>query len=303
VPAGLLGATMIVMTPAPVVARPSSTPATTRLHFTEVSARGYTVVRNSFVQTWLGGKWVGSSLGRLVQARQHRALLAYLLLLMSWSAVDKLDDPLEADVWARALSPDPPEALIPASAMTRIWNALEAHGLITRKRENRRVRIRPQREDAHHEYLRPRPDLSKARREKFFALPDEFWLQTWHLRLGMPGVAMLLILLAETQGRNEVHIPYDRVQAWYGVSPKTMQNGLDELRKADLLIVRENWVRSDWSKIGYTQQFWYSLADPFSTSYRKNLQAAAAKATRIRAAKAVPRKRPSKKKVPNGNAS
>lgn len=47
-------------------------------------------------------------------------------------------------------------------------------------------------------------------------------------------------------------------------------------------------------------KFWYSLADPFSTRYRQELQAAAAKATRLRAAKAAARKRPSKKKVPGG---
>jgi hypothetical protein len=272
-----------------------STPATTRREFVRVSARGFTVIRNIFVQDRIGGKGVGSTLGRLVEARQPRALLAYLLLLMSWSAIDKMPEPLEAAVWARALSPNPPADPIPASAMTRVWNKLVELGLITRQREARLVRIGPRREDGKRDYSRPRPDESKSVREKFFVLPDVFWTDDWHETLSMPGIAMLLILLEETTGRDEVHLAYERAPAWYGISPKTMQNGLDELRRLGLATMREEWVRSDFSKIGKKQRRYYQLTGPFSREERKKLQDTAKRATRRRATKAVHRRAPAKK--------
>jgi hypothetical protein len=81
-------------------------------------------VRNHFVQVRRQGKWGGSSLGRLIHARRHRALLAYLLLLMVAQPLDSRPKPLEAAVWARALSPDPPGGRWPETAMTPIWSML-----------------------------------------------------------------------------------------------------------------------------------------------------------------------------------
>jgi hypothetical protein len=279
-----------------------STPASTRAEFVRVSARGFTVIRNIFVQIRVGNKGFGSSLGRLVEARQLRALQAYLLLLMSWSALDKLPEPLAADVWARGLSPSPPKLPVPPSAMTRVWNTLQDHGLITRHREARLVRIGPRREDSKREYVRPRPDLSMSSREKFFILPDAFWTDGWHEKLRLPGLAMLLVLLEETTGRDEVHLAYERAPAWYGISAKTMQNGLEELRRLDLVAERAEWVRADFSKIGRTQKRYYRLKGPFSRDERRRLQESATEATQNRA-KAAPRKRIAKKKVPNGSSS
>lgn len=279
-----------------------STPATTRAEFVRISARGFTVIRNIFVQDRVGGKGVGSTLGRLVEARQPRPLLAYLLLLMSWSAIDKLPEPLEAAVWARALSPNPPANPIPASAMTRVWNKLAELELITRQREARLVRIGPRREDGKRDYSRPRPDESRSVREKFFVLPDVFWTENWYEKLSMPGVAMLLILLEETTGRDEVHLAYERAPAWYGISAKTMQNGLDELRHFGLATMREEWVRSDLSKVGKKQRRYYQLTGPFSRRARKKLQDTAKRATLRRATKTARRRTPAKK-VASGNSS
>lgn len=279
-----------------------ATPATTRESFTRSAGRGYTVIRNQLVQVRVGGKWTGSTVGRLVEARQPRALLAYLLLLMSWSAIDKREQPLEAGVWARALSPSDPQPEWPAAAMTRIWNVLEEFGLIHRSRQGRLVKLGPRREDGVKPYTRPRPDLSAGRREKFFILPDSFWLDGWHEKLSLPGLAVLLILLEETTGRDEVAIGYERAPDWYGVSAKTFQNGVEDLRKNSLVAIRKTWVRDDFSTIGKKPKFFYSLTGEFSRQSRRSLQAAATRATKKRIAKsaraAAPR--PGKQGGPDG---
>jgi hypothetical protein len=97
--------------------------------------------------------------------------------------------------------------------MSRVLNTLEEHRLVERSREGHLVRVVPRREDGRKEYARPRPDLGKQAREKFFAVPDAFWLDGWHRKLTFPGIAVLLILLAETQGRDSVHLTLEDADA------------------------------------------------------------------------------------------
>lgn len=266
---------------------PTATPSQTREHLTKVSARGYTVIRNNFVQERRGARWVGSSLGRLVRARQPRALLGYLLLLMSWSALDRRSKPLEAVVWARALSPDPPSPPWAASAMSRVWTTLEGapHQLVTRERKARLVKLSPRQENGRSPYTRPRPDESTRASEKFFILPDAFWLDGWYQRLSMPGVAVLLILLAGTTGRDEARLSPEHAHEWYGIAEKTMRNGLEELRREGLVTERREWVTEPLSPIGKTQRLYCCLTGVFSREERRQLQTAAASATRKRATK------------------
>lgn len=267
--------------------RPASTPASTRATFAKRAGRGYTPVRNSLVQVREGDKWIGSSLGRLVEARQPRALLTYLLLLMAWPWLERLERPLEAAVWARALSPEAPGHLWPASAMSRIWNTLEDHGLVERSREGHLVRVVPRREDGGKAYARPRPDQGKHHSEKFFVVPDAFWLDDWHKKLTLPGIAVLLILLAETQGRDAVHLTLDDANAWYGISAKTMQNGLNDLRKHSLLGENRSYVVNDLSAVGVTPHFTYWPQRDFSRATRQTLQRVATRETRKRVAKSA----------------
>jgi hypothetical protein len=236
---------------------PTATPHQTLVKMTTLAGRGFTVVRDSFVQVKRNGKSVGSSLGRLVQARRHRALLAYLVLLMIAQPFDKRPKPLEAQVWARALSPDPPAAEWPDTAMTPVWTMLEKppHKLVVKDRQARLVKITPRKENGRGPYARPRPDQRPSDvGERYFVLPDAFWLDGWHNRLSMPGVAVLLILLAGTTSREEAWLSPERADEWYGISTKTMFNGLEELRKKGLLRVREEWVPAELSAIGKTKK-------------------------------------------------
>jgi len=77
---------------------PIATPHQTLQELTGIAGRGFTVVRNNLVQVLRRGKYGGSSLGRLVNARRRRALLAYLLLLMVVQPLEKRAKPLEAKV-------------------------------------------------------------------------------------------------------------------------------------------------------------------------------------------------------------
>lgn len=268
--------------------KPTATPASTRAELAQRSARGYTVVRNSFVQVRVGNKWVGSKLGRLVEARQPRALRAYLLMLMVHSTLENRSIPLEAGVWARALSPAPPAAAWSPAAMTRVWSALEGHNLISRERKARLVQVVPRREDGRQPYTRPRPDQLSSVGERYFIIPDCFWIDGWHEQLSMPGIAVLLILIHDTSARDEVRLPYDRIQDWYGISAKTLQNGLADLRRHGLLHERHEWVVENLSAIGRTQRQYYSPTGPFSPAERKKLQVVALMATRKRVARQLP---------------
>ena len=274
---------------------PASTPESTRATFAKRAGRGYTPVRNSFVQVREANKWVGSSLGRLVESRQPRALSAYLLLLMGWPWLERRENPLEAEVWARALSRDAPGHPWPASAMTRVWNTLEKHELIERTREGHLVRITPRREDGGGAYARPRPDQGRRARERFFVIPDAFWLNGWYNKLTFPGVAVLLTLLAETQGRDSVHLSLDDAKDWYGISAKTLQNGLNDLRAHGLLGEQRQWVVNDLSAIGVMPYFSYWPQQDFSRSSRQKLQGAAMREARKRVAKSAARAKKIKK--------
>ena len=278
---------------------PTATPHQTLVAMTGIAGRGFTVVRNSMVQVNRRGKWVGSSLGRLVQARRHRALLAYLLLLMVAQPLDKRPKPLEAKVWARALSPDPPAPAWPETSMTPLWTMLEQppHKLIERERQARLVKITPRKENGRGPDTRPRPDQRPADLgERYFILPDAFWLDGWHTQLSMPGVAVLLILLHETTARDEVWLSPERADEWYGISTKTMYNGLEELRKNGLLTVREEWVPAELSAIGKTKKNHYNLNTPFATDERRALQKTAQDAARKREADAARKNRPRRRR-------
>lgn len=271
---------------------PTATPQQTLEALTRYAGRGFTPVRNSFVQRRLrSGKFVGSSLGQLVHERRHRALLGYLLLLMTTQSLDRRSAPLEAKVWARALSPRPPAPAWPDTAMTPIWAMLDTGPprLITKERQARLVKITPRKENGRGDYTRPRPDQQPGDAgELYFTLPDAFWLDDWHNMLSLPGVAVLLILLAGTVTRDEAWLSPERAPEWYGIAPKTMYNGLEDLRKNGLLAARDEWVTAALSGIGKTKKTHYRLRDPFSRAARLKLQDTTRTEAQRRAAAATP---------------
>lgn len=187
----------------------------------------------------------------------------------------------EAEVWVRALQSDTGAGTTwSTSTLSRAWRDLEDMGLIAKKREGRLLRVTPRREDAAADYEVPggRTDRWNA----YFALPDEFWNQQLFAQLKLPGLVMLLLLAKETNYKSEVWLTYDNAEEWYGIKPKSAQNGLVELGRLGVVHRRTERIKAPLSPTGSTVRMWYSLTGPFGFEARKALQARAAAETKLR---------------------
>lgn len=251
----------------------TASPAETREDLLKVSGRGYTVVRHILRQLPDDSVDRVSVLGPMVTDRKRRSLQLYLLLLTAWPWLEAQPRPLPAAVWARALTTDHGRQWTP-SQVSATWLDLERRGLVKRKRLSRGVVVRPRREDGKARYTSP--GLVKGdRRETYFVLPREFWTDAWFERLTMPGLAMLLIIAGETSDKDEVWLTNDDAAKWYGLSARSVEAGIENLRANRLLDERVEWIKAPLSAIGTTKRHWYSLTGPFACDARAGLQKAA----------------------------
>lgn len=231
-----------------------------------VSARRRLVpIRRTFVQLPRGDAHVDRAgpLARLVEGRQHVAL-DLLLLLLALQPVISDQDPLPGKTWARLLSTSS-DARSPAT-VSRTWAVLEKLNLIRRERGQP---VRPLREDGSDAtWTHPGEDRDAV---GYFSLPRRYWTDGWHERLHLPGKAVLLIVLAETNtpGSPAFSLPAEKIATHYGLSLSTVKRGLQELR--DLELLGEHWQRvpAPRSATGWTYRTHYWLNTPFSTKYRE----------------------------------
>lgn len=248
-------------------------PQDTRATMTRLSARGYAAVRQVLVQ--LPDEKLterGSTLGRMVHERSHRALLLYLLLLTCWPWLRENHQPLPAKVWIRALTASGAPTWSP-STLSRAWADLEEFGLLEqRQREARAVRVKPRREDGKDSY--DPPGGRRSGEHRYFVLPDTFWNDELFAKLTLPGLAVLLIIAKETNSlkKKEMYVPLKQARAWYGVSAKTLQNGLHDLDRHGLLHRREERIKAPLSATGWTTRVWYSLTGDFGSEARAALR-------------------------------
>lgn len=253
----------------------AATSGETRAELTRLSARGYAQIRHVLVQLPDEKKPRASSIARFMSERKHRALLLYLLLLTCWPWLKDRRSPLESNVWVRALQSDLPNAPTwSASTLSRAWADLEEMQLITREREGRLLRVVPRREDAGADY--EAPGGRKDRWNAYFALPDEFWNKEIFAQLKLPGLVMLLLLAKETSYQSEVWLTYENAEKWYGIKPKSAQNGLAELERLALVHRRPEKIKAPLSPTGSTVRMHYSLTGAFGHKARQALQARAA---------------------------
>jgi DNA-binding transcriptional ArsR family regulator len=244
---------------------PVATPAQTRSTFTKLSARGYTQLRHILVQL-PDGKERGSTVGKMVGGRKHRALLLYVLILTCWPWLKDRKFPLPADAWLRALASK--DGLTWSnSTLSRALADLQEMGLIERQRVGRSVRIVPRREDGGDAYTAP--EGRTDRYNTYFTLPDSFWNDELFAKLNLPGLAMLLVIAKETSKEPEMYIPHEYGQAWYGLKPGTIKNGIKELRDLEMLNERMEWRTAPLSAIGRAPRIWYSLRADFSQEARQ----------------------------------
>lgn len=78
-----------------------------------------------------------------------------------------------------------------------------------------------------------------AENRGFFTLPFEYWATGTIDELKLPSKAMLLIILKETQDLNAKRktflMAFARAKEWHGISKRTAERGIHQLRKAGLL--------------------------------------------------------------------
>lgn len=277
-----------------------ASPADTRTEMVKLTGRQYTVVRHILTQLPRGSAHRPSVLGPIVTSRKHRALELYLLLLTAWPWLERRE-PLEGAVWARALSTNKGRLWSPTN-VSEAWTDLEKLGLIERKREGRSLRVTPRREDGKASYTAP-GETKGDRNETYFVLPGSFWTDEVFAGLSLPGLAMLLILLAETSKDEEKWLTYNDAATWYGISPKTVQNGINDLVKLGLVNVRPEWVSAPLSRTGSTLRHWYSLTGKYSTTGRDALRQASRTEHGVRTGTRVAKKSAPKKNAGNRTAA
>jgi hypothetical protein len=153
------------------------------------------------------------------------------------------------------------------STLSRAWADLERLRLVEHgERSGRRRLVTPRREDGKTKY--ELPGGRSGRLNQYFTIPDTFWLEGIFAKLSLPGLAMLLIIAKETNSKPEMYLPHEQAPTWYGISPKTAQNGIDDLERHKLLHKRVERVKAPLSAIGSTTRTYYSLTGDFGHEAR-----------------------------------
>lgn len=216
-------------------------------------------------------------------ARNHRAAVLYLAVLTNWTWLSRSDETLPADTWIRFLSSGKPGALTwTPQSLSHAWKTLEEANLVSRELDHRMKKVVPLNENGKGDaYERPKGD----RKDPYFVFPHEFWSDEHHATLGWPALAVLLILLKESNGRDWAELSVDRAQKYYGISRTTAEEGLSELRKLGLLVSTTRYVVDHDAAEGRRLTSLHVLQEPYSTKHRQSLQKAAQE--RRRAVRAV----------------
>jgi hypothetical protein len=116
----------------------------------------------------------------------------------------------------------------------------------------------------------------------YFVVPHHYMKSGLHARLLLPGKAMFLITLAETQNPKTPAfvMAYERAADWYGVSERTAERGFQELSREKLLMTKVQKVRDRNHPAGRREDTWRAIASPYSTHDRVAIQAVAVRAAR-----------------------
>jgi hypothetical protein len=249
-----------------------ATEVDTRRALLERSGRPGVPIRKVFVQTprkvATDPNNLAGPLSEFVRRGDLRGLHAYLMILATTSSgasADGWSTTLPIMVWARAFDTTVnAERSAAATAVSKVLHRLVDRRLIERRRSGRerRVRVTLLREDASGEpYLRP---VGTSLSDRFLTLNHAFWLDGWHDRLKLPGLAMLLVALHESGPNKPVfQLPSEHAPKWYGWSADTTERGLAELRDHDLLNSVTRIRKEPLSASGYGRVNDYYLQPPF----------------------------------------
>lgn len=272
-----------------LVDAPALGPADARDDLLGRALRGYVPIRKEFVQKFVrpaASVNRGSTLATLVTSRGQRALDALLLLYALQPVLP--GSPLPMATWARILST---RTRCTPNGASKTFSLLEQLHLVAKTGDGRTPIIDPLREDGSD---RPwtRPGLEEEEGPGYFTLPHDYWTDGYCDKLALPGKAMLLIMLAETQdptGKLTFKMAAERAPDWYGISERTAERGYTQLSGVGLLQVRRVKVPDARHPAGRREEYHRALASPFSTSDRARLQRKAKKAVARRSGRGTTR--------------
>lgn len=227
-------------------------------------------IRNVFVQRPPEEEVRASLLAHFVTNRQERALDAFLTLHALQPVLT--DSPLPLGAWANILSTSKPCAV---TTVSKTFRTLEQLNLVTRSRQRHSSVVAPLYEDGGGAPWF-RPGSAPGVVDSYFTVPHEYWTAGYIDRLRLPGKAMLLIMLKETQGKPAFDMAVDRAYRYYGISERTAERGYGELSKEKLLQIHVQRLTSPRLPPNVFQdKYWRALKSPFSTDARTALQVAA----------------------------
>lgn len=248
------------------------TTATLRDFYLKKARRGTAPVRQVFVQKHQDEADRSSTLAVFVNGRHKTALDLYLLLLALEPVV--VESPLSLQTWAMLLGPN-----ITTATTANAFNILQEWDLVHRDPGKAVYKVRPLLEDGSNDpYIRP--DGSADFKQWYFSIPHEYWTDGYADRLGLPGKAMMLVLLAGTSKKTSQNVAAQQVQGWYGFSERTAERGYRALRLANLTQERETYERHPNTPIKLRKVYHRAFYEPFDTGTRLDRQASAAKAMR-----------------------
>jgi hypothetical protein len=264
---------------------PEPTPAETRAALLQTARRGFVPLRKEFVQKRRGehDEPRGSVLGTIVNSRQQRGLDAFLLLHGLYPVTR--DDPLDVKTWARILSVG--NKCTPNTA-SKTFSVLEDMKLLAREQDGRRTVIRPLNETGDGTpWVRAGEDPDEDG-PGFFVIPHQYWTTGLSEKLTMPGKAMFLVLLHDTQTPTTptFSVALERMAKWYGISERTAERGYRELAQSGVLAQRTVKVVDHRHPAGRRTVHHRALLSPFGTRDRQRLQLKTRKAVKKKTEKA-----------------
>lgn len=257
---------------------PASNDALRRDALTRVKRLG-TPLRNHFVQKPNTSSTRPSILSEMVKGKKALPLRTYLLIHALEPMLD--DTSWTLTTWTKLVGGT--QAPAATERMSEALRYLETKQLITRKQTGQRVHVYPLLEDGSGRPFERASALDADVGKGYFTIPHDFWLTGLADRLKLPGLAMFLVALQETQIRPSYQIAYESMPEWYGISERTAERGNLELSSENILrtkTVKANAIKSP-TMVAYRVH--RALAAPYSMHARAELQAktrAAATASR-----------------------
>lgn len=160
---------------------------------------------------------------------------------------------LSARVWARLLGLAEDES--GRRTVGRNWAALSDLKLVKTRRVGRQIAVTLLREDGRGEpYTRP---TTKA--DPYLKVPYAFWLEGHAAKLKLPGLALAVIACSLADW---FPLPFEKGPSWYGIGSSTVERGLRELRRADLIEQHYTWRKTSLSDTGWTKDMRYRVRPP-----------------------------------------